>query len=65
MKIVEIDHSVKEKVDANNGYCPCIIVQSRDSICMCKEFRDKITSLKTGESHTCRCGRYRAINEHI
>ena len=67
MKIIDIDKDgkIKAAVDANDGYCPCLIQKSPDTVCMCKEFRDSFANLKKGESVTCRCGRYKAVNEHI
>ena len=34
-KVEEIRQAVKN----NNGYCPCMIEQSEDTICPCKKFR--------------------------
>ena len=42
---------VRKGLMANNGYCPCALVKSEDTKCMCKEFREM-------ESGTCRCGLY-------
>ena len=42
MKIIEVDKSIKALVDANNGYCPCMVVKNEDTKCMCKEFKDQI-----------------------
>ena len=42
MKIVEINPSIKNLVDANNGYCPCAIIKTDDTKCMCREFREQI-----------------------
>ena len=33
----------------NNGYCPCMIKQTEDTLCCCKAFRNK-------KSGTCHCG---------
>lgn len=35
-----------EAIEKNNGYCPCIIKKSEDTICPCKDFR---------ESNKCHC----------
>lgn len=43
---------MKEKLKANDGYCPCSVVKSDDTICMCKEFIDK------KETGWCHCGLY-------
>ena len=52
MKIIEVDKSIKALVDANNGYCPCMVVKNEDTKCMCKEFREQTTAGK------CHCGRF-------
>lgn len=67
MKIIniDIDGSIGEAVKANDGYCPCLIQKSSDTVCMCKDFRDSFSNLKKGESVVCHCGRYKAINEHV
>lgn len=56
MKIVECpdkDHvqAIKEALKDNDGYCPCQLIKSEDTKCMCKEFREM-------ESGTCHCGLY-------
>ena len=40
-----------EKLKANDGYCPCALVKTPDTVCMWKEFRE----MKEG---TCHCGLY-------
>ena len=42
---------VKEKLKENDGYCPCSLVKTPDTKCMCKEFRLQ-------ESGMCHCGLY-------
>jgi thymidylate synthase ThyX len=49
--IREIDPSVKEAVDANGGYCPCLVDRTPDTKCMCKDFREM-------EEGVCHCGRF-------
>ena len=34
-------------------YCPCSLLKTDDTVCMCKEFRDAPTGT------TCHCGIYR------
>lgn len=51
---VEIDHSIAELVEQNDGYCPCAIFKNEDTKCMCKEFREQ-------ESGVCHCGRYEKV----
>lgn len=43
--------AVREKLDANNGYCPNKTDKNEDTKCMCKEFLD-------GGLGECRCGLY-------
>ena len=35
----------------NDGYCPCALEKTEDTLCMCKEFMEI-------DSGTCRCGLY-------
>jgi len=54
MKIIlnpdtEYVNEVKKKLKENNGYCPCCLIQTPDTKCRCKEFR---------EDGICRCGLY-------
>ena len=42
---------MRKALKDNNGFCPCAIVRSEDTKCMCKEFREM-------EEGTCHCGLY-------
>ncbi len=42
-------NEVLRKLKENDGYCPCRLIQTPDTKCMCKEFR---------EDGICRCGLY-------
>ena len=42
---------IRERLKANEGYCPCRISKTPDTKCMCKEFRE------TNEGE-CHCGLY-------
>ena len=55
MKIIQVDASIKDLVDKNNGYCPCAVFKTPDTKCICKEFREQQTPGK------CHCGRYEKI----
>ena len=46
---------MRKALKDNNGFCPCAIVRSEDTKCMCKEFREMIDNGKTG---MCHCGLY-------
>ena len=48
---MELRKEIIEKLKANDGYCPCALVRTTDTVCMCKEFRDM-------EERTCHCGLY-------
>lgn len=48
---VELKEEIQQKLKENDGYCPCRIVRTPDTKCMCKEFREQ----KIGECH---CGLY-------
>ena len=52
LKIREVEASIKVLVDNNGGYCPCAILKTPDTKCICKEFREK------NEPCLCHCGRY-------
>ena len=41
----------REKLKANDGYCPCRVVKTPETKCMCNEFKEQ----KEGECH---CGLY-------
>lgn len=56
MKIIEnadkkFAGEMHRAVKTNNGYCPCAIVKTPDTKCMCKEFREM-------DEGTCHCGLY-------
>jgi hypothetical protein len=55
LKIIEVNPSIKENVEANNGYCPCAIWQNPDTKCMCKDFREQ------DEPGLCHCGRFEKV----
>ena len=38
----EIVKSVKEGLERTGGYCPCRVIRSEDTKCMCNEFREQI-----------------------
>ena len=42
---------MRKKLKESHGFCPCMIEQTEDTRCMCKEFRDQ-------ESGECHCGLY-------
>lgn len=54
-EMVEVNPDIKELVAQCDGYCPCAIEQTPDTLCPCKEFRDQEG---LGE---CRCGRYAKV----
>lgn len=41
----------------NEGYCPCKVIRSIDTKCMCKEFREQ-------EEGYCHCGLYYKTKEN-
>lgn len=47
----EFTAEMHRAVKNNNGYCPCAIVKSPDTKCMCKEFREM-------DEGACHCGLY-------
>lgn len=48
---IELRDEIRQKLKENNGYCPCALVKSNDTKCMCKEFREMTEG-------TCHCGLY-------
>ena len=43
---------IRKALDKNDGYCPCQIIKSQDTKCMCKDFLDE------RKSGYCCCGLY-------
>jgi ferredoxin-thioredoxin reductase catalytic subunit len=50
---------IREKLEENDGFCPCRLEKTDDTKCMCKEFREQI---KRGELGECHCGLFVAIS---
>lgn len=48
----EIVTRVQEALKESDGYCPCATIRNEDTKCMCKDFRENVSS---GECH---CGLY-------
>lgn len=55
---VDLVKEIKKKLKENSGYCPCRLDKTKDTKCMCKEFRDQISRNEQGY---CYCGLYNAI----
>jgi ferredoxin-thioredoxin reductase catalytic subunit len=51
---------IREALKLNNNHCPCSIIKSPDTKCMCKEFRDMIEIGVVGECH---CNLYRIVED--
>ena len=72
MKVVmnsdkDVVNEIREKLNENlrlygHRFCPCVIPTkyNKDTICMCKEFRDQ---MERGESGECHCGLYIIIDD--
>ena len=43
----------EQRLKDNDGYCPCSIFKTKDTKCMCKQFRDQIKAKQPG---SCHCG---------
>ena len=43
---------IEEAIKNNDGYCCCAVEKNDDTLCICKEFRDR------NEFGFCHCGRY-------
>lgn len=48
----EFVKAFREKLKANDGYCPCRTTKTPETKCMCKEFLD-------AEEGECHCGLYK------
>lgn len=42
---------IRKALAANEGYCPCKLVHTPDTKCMCREFREQPSGI-------CHCGLY-------
>ena len=65
MKIIqnpdtEFVAEMRKNLKENSNYCPCSIVRSKDTKCMCKEFRDQVARNEAG---FCHCGLFCAVEE--
>ena len=61
MKIVinpdtDFVREMKAALKANNGFCPCALEKSKDTKCMCRDFRET-------KSGTCTCGLYTKMED--
>lgn len=57
MKIIlnpdnELVKEINQKLEENNGYCPCKLLKNENTKCMCKEFREK------QDEGICHCGKF-------
>ena len=48
----ELVKTIREKLKANDGYCPCVLIKSDETKCMCKDF------LEQTEEGYCHCQLY-------
>lgn len=48
----ELVEAVQQKLKENGGYCPCKLIKTEDTKCMCNDF---LNQEKLGECH---CGLY-------
>lgn len=55
LKIVEINPEFRKAVEDNDGYCPCMVLKTPETKCMCKQFRDQ------KEPGPCHCGRFNKV----
>ena len=38
----ELVAKIRKQLKDNGGYCPCALLHNPDTLCMCKDFVDKI-----------------------
>lgn len=48
-------NEIRKALNENGGYCPCSLIKSEDTKCMCKEFRS------SAELGPCHCGLYERV----
>lgn len=48
---------IRKRIKDNNGYCPCALVKTADTKCMCKEFLEQ-------DNGMCRCGLFIKTSEN-
>ena len=51
----EIVDSIREELRMNGGYCPCRLIKTDETKCMCEDFKKMIDEGILGECH---CGLY-------
>lgn len=49
--------AIREALKENDGYCPCAIHKSSDTLCICKDFKEQSTP------GPCHCGLY--VKEYV
>lgn len=49
-----VEH-MKNKLEENNGYCPCTILKGPETKCMCEDFRNMVGNKEEG---LCNCRLY-------
>lgn len=52
----EFVQEMRQALKDNDGYCPCVVVKSPETKCMCKAF------LEQTEDGQCHCGLYNKTN---
>ena len=52
----EYAQEVRRQIKSNSGYCPCSLVKTKDTKCMCRDFREM-------EEGLCQCGLYIKVRE--
>lgn len=55
MIIIEINPAIEQAVIEANGYCPCAVEHTKETKCMCKDFKEQDTP------GPCHCGRYEKV----
>ncbi|WP_039230644.1 ferredoxin-thioredoxin reductase catalytic domain-containing protein [Clostridium haemolyticum] len=61
IKIIEnedkiIVKKIREGLKRTGGYCPCSLIQNKDTKCMCKEFREQ------SNEGFCHCKLYKKVS---
>ena len=62
IRLTEDGPNILKKVKENGGYCPCKLVKTPQTKCMCQEFINETKELKQSQdsekSIICHCGAY-------
>ena len=56
----ELVKQVKNRLAANDGYCPCSLIKDESTKCICDDFKSQ---MQRGELGSCHCGLYVLLDD--